>query len=89
MSPKTWLQNWFETQEGRERHYLTRFSIGATLFFAGAGLMLFADGRITPSVTQELVALLGLMSAVFGALTSASAYIILTLLRLFREPNDK
>ena len=79
------LTRWIEARQGRERHYLTRFSIGATLFFAGVGLMLFAEQRIPPSLMQEVLTLVGLLLAGAGASLAASAYIILTLLRLFKH----
>lgn len=79
------LMRWIEARQGRERHYLTRFSIGATLFFAGVGIMLFADQRISPSLMQEVLTLIGLLLAGAGAVLAAFAYITLTLLRLFKD----
>jgi len=82
------LKEWISSKQGKERRYLTRFSIGATLFFAGAGTMLFADNRISPSLTQEVVTLIGLAIATSGALMSLAAYIMLTLLRLFSDTRN-
>ncbi|TPD54859.1 MAG: hypothetical protein C9355_06260 [Thalassolituus maritimus] len=82
------LKEWIIAKQGKERRYLTRFSIGATLFFAGAGAMLFADNRISPSLAQEVVTLIGLTTAASGALISLSAYIMLTLLRLFSDTRN-
>lgn len=84
------IRTWIEQQQGKERRYLTWFSIGATLFFAGTGIMLFADQRLIPSLTQELVVLAGLCLAIAGALTAACGYLMLTLLRVFyrRTNND-
>lgn len=79
------LTRWIEVRQGRERHYLTRFSTGATLFFAGVGIMLFADQRISPSLMQEVLTLIGLLLAGAGAGLAAFAYITLTLLRLFKD----
>ncbi len=82
------LKEWISSKQGKERRYLTRFSIGATLFFAGAGAMLFADNRISPSLTQEVVTLVGLAIATSGAIMSLAAYIMLTLLRLFSDTRN-
>ena len=82
------LKEWISSKQGKERRYLTRFSIGATLFFAGAGAMLFADNRISPSLAQEFVTLVGLAIATSGALMSLAAYIMLTLLRLFSDTRN-
>lgn len=82
------LKDWFTAQVGKERKFLTLFSIGATLFFAGAGTMIFADTRLIPSLEQELVTLAGLIAAVVGISMSAISYIILTFLRLFSQPNQ-
>ncbi|MAE34005.1 MAG: hypothetical protein CMH97_01915 [Oceanospirillaceae bacterium] len=82
------LKEWISSKQGKERRYLTRFSIGATLFFAGSGAMLFADNRISPSLTQEVVTLVGLAIATSGAIMSLAAYIMLTLLRLFSDTRN-
>jgi|ETN07SMinimDraft_1059922.scaffolds.fasta_scaffold103234_2 nitrate reductase gamma subunit len=83
----SWRQ-WVSTQAGNERRYLTFFSIGATLFFAGAGLILLANKRIAPSFEQEAVAMTGLLCAGAGALLASIGYIMLTILRLFRDPTN-
>lgn len=83
----SWRQ-WISTQANKERRYLTFFSIGATLFFAGAGIILLANKRIMPSFEQEAVAMAGLLFAATGALLASIGYIMLTILRLFRDPTD-
>lgn len=80
----SWRQ-WISTQAGNERRYLTLFSLGATLFFAGAGLILLANKRIAPSFEQEAVAMIGLLCAGAGVLIASFGYITLTILRLFRD----
>jgi len=82
------LKHWIHARKGKERRYLTIFSIGATLFFAGAGAMLVADNRIAPSLLQEVITLIGLLSAGTGACFAAFAYIMLTLLRLFMDTRN-
>lgn len=83
----SWRQ-WISAQAGNERRYLTFFSIGASLFFAGAGLILLANKRIAPSFEQETVALIGLLCAGTGAVLASIGYIMLTILRLFRDSTD-
>jgi len=80
------LKQWFATQVLHERRYLTRFAIGATLFFAGAGGLLYAEHLIVPSVLQEVIALISLIICAAGGLAAASGYIMLLLIRLFRSP---
>lgn len=82
------VKEWCLSQVGKERKFLTLFSIGASLFFAGAGLMIFADNRMTPSLDQELVTLAGLVASILGITAAAIGYITLTLLRLFSRPNS-
>ncbi len=77
------LKDWCAAQAGRERRFLTWFATGATLFFAGAGLMLLAEHRITPSLLQELVALAGLVLSAGGVLAAVYGYLMLMILRLF------
>lgn len=82
------FRKWLQPRLAQDRRYLTRFAAGATLFFGGAGLMLFAEHQISPSIGQELVALAGLLICAGGALTAASGYIMLLLIRIFRNPAD-
>ncbi|MAQ99117.1 MAG: hypothetical protein CMI00_01095 [Oceanospirillaceae bacterium] len=82
------LKTWCEAQIGKEKRFLTWFSVGATLFFAGAGVMLLAEYRIVPSLGQELVALAGVILAGLGVLLALYGYIMLMLLRLFGPPPD-
>ena len=50
--------------------------------------MLVADNRIAPSLLQEVITLIGLLSAGTGACFAAFAYIMLTLLRLFMDTRN-
>ncbi|WP_370314814.1 hypothetical protein [Thalassolituus sp.] len=80
------LKTWINQRAMHERRYLTRFAIGATLFFGGAGGMLYAEHLILPSLQQEIVALIALLISGAGALAAASGYIMLLLIRIFRAP---
>ena len=83
------FRSWGQSQVGKERHFLTWFSAGATLFFAGAALMLLAGHRISPSLTQELVALTGVLVSGSGACVAAYGYFMLMVARLFAPPREK
>ena len=78
------FREWCKSQAGKERRFLTLFSTGASLFFAGSGLMIYADTGITPSIEQELVTLTGLITGIIGGGLASIGYIILTLIRLFK-----
>lgn len=80
------IRSWGQAQVGKERRFLTWFSAGATLFFAGAALMLLAGHRIAPSLLQELVALVGVLLAALGGCAAAYGYLMLMIARLFGPP---
>ena len=60
---------------------------GAGTFLIGFLLMNFAEYFLLSSVTQELIALLGLILAIVGVIIAAFGYICLSFLRIFRVIN--
>ncbi|MCY0964879.1 hypothetical protein [Parathalassolituus penaei] len=71
-------------RSGTPRQHMAIFTSGTLLFFIGMGILYFANSRLTPSLGQELVALLALAIAGMGALLAAIGYIALSLLRILR-----
>lgn len=71
-------------RSGTPRQHLALFVSGCLLFFIGMGILYFANIRLTPSLGQELVALLALVVAAIGALLAAIGYIALSLIRVLR-----
>ena len=69
---------------GDERSYLRRFVVGATLFFGGLGIVLYAEQTLLASLGQELLAAAGLVLAVLGGLTALLGYIALSFSRIFK-----
>lgn len=60
------------------------FAIGACVFFLGLGMILLTEQAYTPSLQQELLALLGLLLVAIGAGCAALGYIGLSFLRILR-----
>lgn len=77
-------------QADKQQENLRLFVIGAALFFAGTGLIIYADNAITPSLSQESVALAGTVVAALGIATAAIGYIALSVLRFMKilDKND-
>lgn len=66
------------------RKNLLMFGAGTLMFFAGCGLLIWANQKIPDSLTQEWIALAGLAIAALGALIASVGYISLSLLRIIR-----
>ena len=77
-------------QADKQQENLRLFVIGAALFFAGTGLIIYADNAITPSLSQESVTLAGVIIAALGIATAAIGYIALSVLRFIKilDKND-
>ena len=76
-------------QTDNPRRNLNRVVSGAMLFFAGLGLIYYAEKQLSSSLGQELTALIGLACLVIGGILTASGYISLSLLRIFRFIYDE
>jgi hypothetical protein len=59
-----------------------RFVFSVSCFAAGALTLLMAESHITPSIEQEIVALIGLIAASSGALLAFIHYIAILIRRL-------
>ena len=77
-------------QADKQQENLRLFVIGAALFFAGTGLIIYADNAIAPSLSQESVTLAGVVVAALGIATAAIGYISLSVLRFMKilDKND-
>ncbi len=75
-------------QAGKERQNLSLLLFGASLFFSGIGLIYYSEHYVGSSLTQELMALAGLLLALIGGILAAVGYLSLSLLRIFKFIND-
>lgn len=75
---------WLQQRAENERANLRLFVSGAAAFFVGLGGVLYADQRLLPSITQELLAGSGLFLSAVGGLLALSGYILLSFSRIFR-----
>ena len=84
MSSRRSFSQWLLERAQKDRANLRLFVYGAALFFGGLGLALFAERQFVPSLTQEILALSGLILAAFGATMSILGYIALAILRFIQ-----
>lgn len=77
------LADWLQQRGEQQKQNLQLFLVGAGIFFLGAGLILWADQGLAPSIEQELIALLGLLGCIAGAAIALLGYLGLSLFRLF------
>jgi drug/metabolite transporter (DMT)-like permease len=75
-------------QADNPRRNLNRVLSGAAVFFLGLALIYLANHDFTPSLEQELVALMGLVLTVIGGILAAVGYISLSILRIFKIIDD-
>ncbi|RDE18116.1 hypothetical protein DV711_18545 [Motiliproteus coralliicola] len=78
------FQSWLTRQTENPRRNLNRVLAGATLFFAGLGLIYYAEKALPSSLTQEITALVGLACLAGGGILAAIGYLSLSLLRIIR-----
>ena len=79
------FHNWILKRSLDDRGNMGLFVAGAVVFFAGGGLIYVANLRMEPSLAQELVALIGVLIGIGGAITAAMGYIALSVFRLIRH----
>lgn len=78
------LIRWANRRAVRQRENIALFTAGACGFFAGMGLILYAEQSLSPSLGQELVALLGVCLASAGGIAAIIGYLSLSVLRFVR-----
>lgn len=66
------------------RQNLTILLIGTGIFMIGFIALVIAQFMLTESLQREIIALIGLILAICGAITAAFGYISLSILRIFR-----
>jgi len=66
------------------RQNLTILLWGVAVFMLGFALLAVAEYMLASSVSQEVIALIGLILTVIGAGLTAFGYISLSILRIFR-----
>lgn len=84
------FRRWLRQRASKDRENLRLFVLGATAFFVGLGIVVFADRLLLPSLTQEILSLAGLALAVAGGISATLGYLALSILRLIRllDKND-
>ncbi len=83
----TKLHQWLLQRADQHTRNLAIFSVGAVVFFAGIGIILYGENRLTPSLGQEVIVLIGFLLATLGGLAAIIGYLSLSLLRFFRFVN--
>lgn len=78
------IRHWLYKRASKDRENLRLFVLGAFAFFAGLGIVIFADRFLLPSLGQEVLTLAGLVVAGAGGLCAALGYIALSILRIIR-----
>jgi len=90
MNPK--LRNWLYKRADNPRQNLVILGIGFATFFFGFVVLGAAEYALESSLTQELVALLGLIIIGAGIILAAFGYLSLSILRIlrimFKDNND-
>ncbi|WP_430461279.1 hypothetical protein ACQUQU_00415 [Thalassolituus sp. LLYu03] len=81
---------WLRKRAYKDRENLRLFSLGALAFFVGLGMVVLSNRLLLPSLSQEIISLVGLILAVAGGISAALGYLALSILRLLRllEKND-
>lgn len=83
----TKLHQWLLQRADQHSRNLAIFSVGAVVFFAGIGIILYGENRLTPSLGQEVIVLFGFVLATLGGLAAIVGYLSLSLLRFLRFIN--
>ncbi|GGY52159.1 hypothetical protein GCM10011297_26310 [Bacterioplanes sanyensis] len=78
-----WRQ-WLRRRAYQDKANLRLFVLGASVFFAGLGLVVLANRWLLPSLLQELLVLLGLVVGTLGGAAALLGYLALALLRVIR-----
>ncbi|WP_286236932.1 hypothetical protein [Neptuniibacter halophilus] len=85
---KNRLKRWFYQLTQNPRRNLAMLGIGFVVFFIGLILLGSAEFLLKSSVSQELLALLGLIILCAGLILAAIGYISLSILRIIRFISD-
>lgn len=74
--------NWLKKRTEDPRKALSTFTTGGFIFAGGFLTMLMSDQLITPSLVQEIIALIGLIAASAGALYALWGYLAISLFKI-------
>ncbi len=88
MSNQRW-QRWLQNRAQNPRHNLALLGIGFAIFALGMTALVVAEFLLASSLSQELIALLGLIMAAIGSILAAIGYLSLSVLRLLHFLSDK
>lgn len=82
------FKGWLIKRADDHRGNLQLLIIGAGIFFAGAGIIVWANHVLPSSLEQELIALAGMLLILGGGGTALIGYLGLSILRLIKFFND-
>ncbi|MCF7981596.1 MAG: hypothetical protein K9K86_06395 [Pseudomonadales bacterium] len=82
--PSSRVMVWLHRRGENQKQNFLLLIIGAGTFFFGAGIIIWADNSIAPSVEQEIIALAGTLLSLTGVLTALLGYLGLSLFRLIK-----
>ena len=82
------IRRWLIHRADNPRQNLILLGIGFVVFFVGMLLLGIAEFALKSSITQELIALFGLIILSCGIILAAIGYLSLSVLRLFRFLSD-
>ncbi|MGB0205495.1 MAG: hypothetical protein ACPF9K_10665 [Neptuniibacter sp.] len=78
------LNQWLRKRAENPQQNLLLLGIGFVVFFAGVLLLGFAEFALKSSVSQEILALIGLIIIGVGIILAAIGYLSLSVLRVLR-----
>lgn len=88
MKREIW-QRWLQERVQDPRRNLALLGIGFAIFALGMTALVVAEFALLSSVSQELIALIGLIVAAIGSILAAIGYLSLSVLRLLHFLSDK
>ncbi|MFW1676734.1 hypothetical protein ACFVYJ_03020 [Pontibacter sp. JAM-7] len=82
-------RRWLERRVHDPRRNLALLGIGFALFALGMAALVVAEFMLASSLSQELMALLGLIIAALGSILAATGYLSLSVFRLLHFVSKK
>ena len=82
------LKHWLYHRADNPRQNLALLGIGFVIFFVGGLVLGAAEFALKSSITQEILALLGLIILSVGIILAAIGYLSLSVLRILRFISD-
>ena len=82
------LKKWLYQQADNPKQNLTILGIGFVVFFVGVLILVTTEFALKSSLSQEILALIGLIILCTGIILAAFGYLSLSVLRIIRFISD-